>query len=112
MKNKSNKKHLIHLNEEEIASLLCSMASFSASMSYWLTIGSKAGEEAVNADTLRVEADNITDSIKNIFSKTEDVQVMTRANEACEMMWEAAALAVAVIESEIEEDDLDEDESE
>ena len=53
----------------------------------------------------------ITDSIKNIFSKTEDVQVMTRANEACEMMWEAAALAVAVIESEIEEDDLDEDES-
>lgn len=112
MKNKKSKKPFTHFNEEEIAGLIFDLASLSASMTYWLTVGPKAGEEASSAEFIRSEADNITDSIKNIFSKTEDVVVASMAREACDAVWEAAALAVSLIESEIDEDDLGEEDPE
>lgn len=97
------------LGERGIASLLGEMAKMSASIAYWLSVGETGERKAEIASELELQADEITDSIKALISLSKDQEVLDLGISACDKVWEAAALAIAVISSE-DEDEYSDDE--
>lgn len=114
--NKESNPRRSELDEQNVASLIQDMASFSSSISFILTMGAcskdgapsqklVSGREEELSDQIREQAEEITDSIKNIFAGSRDKLVRSSAEVACNSIWDAAALAIAMIDAESEEYD-------
>jgi hypothetical protein len=110
----NNKNNFCQDDQEEMIFLIRHIANFASMISFKTTMGVLSTEETGKpskllleqaADQIRLEADDITDSIRNKFSNSPNSFIQSMASMACNDIWDAAALTIAMIETPEESDD-------